>query len=84
VRSGGDEFLIIATHTNAIDGLKMAEKIRLVIAQTTFPGCDRLTISLAVAQATEEESADSLMLRAAAALARAKRAGRNCVELAMQ
>jgi diguanylate cyclase (GGDEF)-like protein len=84
VRSGGDEFLIIATHTNAIDGLKMAEKIRLVIAQTTFPGCDRLTISLAVAEATEEESADSLMLRAAAALARAKRAGRNCVELAMQ
>jgi diguanylate cyclase (GGDEF)-like protein len=83
-RSGGDEFLIIATHTNAIDGLRMAEKIRLVIAQTTFPGCDRLTISLAVAQATEEESADSLMLRAAAALARAKRAGRNCVELAMQ
>ena len=32
----------------------------------------------------EEESADSLMLRVSAALARAKRAGRNCVELAMQ
>jgi diguanylate cyclase (GGDEF)-like protein len=83
-RSGGDEFLIIATHTSAIDGLKIAEKIRLVIAQTVFPGCDRLTISLAVAEAAGEESADSLMLRAGAALARAKRAGRNCVELAMQ
>jgi diguanylate cyclase (GGDEF)-like protein len=83
-RSGGDEFLIIATHTSAIDGLKMAEKIRQMISQTVFPGCDRLTISLAIAQASGEESADSLMLRAAAALARAKRAGRNCVELAMQ
>ncbi len=83
-RSGGDEFLLVAAHTTAIDGLKMAEKIRHSIADTAFPGCDRLTISLAVAQLAEEESADSLMLRVIAALARAKRAGRNCVELAMQ
>ncbi len=83
-RSGGDEFQIVAAHTNAIDGLKMAEKIRLAIANTAFPGCDRLTVSLAVAQLVDQESADSLMLRVNAALARAKRAGRNCVELAMQ
>jgi PleD family two-component response regulator len=37
-----------------------------------------------VAQLRAEESADSLMLRVNAALRRAKRAGRNCVELAMQ
>jgi diguanylate cyclase (GGDEF)-like protein len=83
-RTGGDEFQIIATHTNAIDALKMAEKIRAAIAVTAFPGCDRLTVSLAVAQVAGEESADSLMLRVNAALARAKRAGRNCVDLAMQ
>jgi diguanylate cyclase (GGDEF)-like protein len=83
-RSGGDEFQIVATHTNAIDALKAAEKIRVAIADTAFPGCDRLTISVAVAQMKDEESADSLMLRVNAALARAKRAGRNCVELAMQ
>jgi diguanylate cyclase (GGDEF)-like protein len=83
-RSGGEEFQIIATHTNAIDGLKMAEKIRLTISQTAIPGCDRLTISLAVAQLSDQESADSLVLRVNAALARAKRAGRDCVELAMQ
>ena len=83
-RTGGDEFQIVATHTNAIDALKLAEKIRAAIAATAFPGCDRLTISLAVAQVTDQESADSLMLRVNAALARAKRAGRNCVELAMQ
>ncbi|MES2758961.1 MAG: diguanylate cyclase [Pseudomonadota bacterium] len=83
-RSGGDQFQIVAAHTNAIDALKMAEKIRLAIANTAFPGCDRLTISLAVAQLNDQESADSLMLRVSAALARAKRAGRNCVELAMR
>ncbi|WP_426113575.1 diguanylate cyclase [Massilia sp. PWRC2] len=83
-RSGGDEFQIVATHTNAIDGLKMAEKIRLAVGATVFPGCDHLTVSVAVAQAGPEEGADALMVRAAAALARAKRAGRNCVELAMQ
>ena len=83
-RSGGDEFQIVATHTNAIDGLKMAEKIRAAIGATIFPGFDRLSVSMAVAQAGADESADGLMVRAAAALARAKRAGRNCVELAMQ
>ncbi|WP_426194873.1 diguanylate cyclase [Massilia sp. DWR3-1-1] len=83
-RSGGDEFQIVATHTNAIDGLKMAEKIRQAIGATTFPGFDRLAVSMAVAQAGADESADALMVRAAAAMARAKRAGRNCVELAMQ
>ncbi len=84
VRSGGEEFLIIAPHTSAIDALKMAEKIRLTISQADIPGCDRVTVSLGVAQAGEQETADALTLRVEAAMGRAKRAGRNCVELAMQ
>jgi len=84
VRSGGEEFLIIAPHTTAIDAFKMADKVRLAIAQTDIPGCDRLTVSLGVAQLADQESGDALMIRVDAALARAKRAGRNCVELAMQ
>jgi len=84
VRSGGEEFHIIAPHTSAIDGLKMAEKVRVAIEQAEIPGCDHVTVSLGVAQLGEQESGDSLTLRVDAALARAKRAGRNCVELAMQ
>lgn len=84
VRGGGDEFMIIAPHTNAIDAFKMAEKIRLAIAQTAIPGCDRLTVSMGVAQLADQESGDALLSRVDAALGRAKRAGRNCVELAMQ
>ena len=84
VRSGGEEFHIIAPHTSAIDGLKMAEKVRVAIEQAEIPGCDHVTVSLGVAQLGEQESGDSLAQRVDAALARAKRAGRNCVELAMQ
>lgn len=83
VRSGGEEFQVIAPHTSAIDGLKMAEKLRAAIEATEMPGVDRVTVSLGVAQLGDQESADSLTVRANAALARAKRAGRNCVELAM-
>jgi len=84
VRSGGEDFQVIAPHTSAIDGLKMAEKLRMAIASTLIPGCDQVTVSLGVAQLGDQESADSLTVRVNAALARAKRAGRNCVELAMQ
>jgi len=84
VRSGGEDFQVIAPHTSAIDGLKMAEKLRVAIASTLIPGCDQVTVSLGVAQLGDQESADSLTVRVNAALARAKRAGRNCVELAMQ
>jgi diguanylate cyclase (GGDEF)-like protein len=84
VRSGGEEFHVIAPHTSAIDGLRMAEKIRQAVEQAAVPGCDRVTVSLGVAQLGEQESAGALAVRADAAMARAKRAGRNCVELAMQ
>ena len=83
VRAGGEEFQVIAPHTSAIDGLKMAEKLRTAIEATAMPGVDQVTISLGVAQLGEHESADSLTVRVNAALGRAKRAGRNCVELAM-
>ena len=83
VRAGGEEFQIIAPHTSAIDGLTMAEKIRATVAATPIPGCDRLTISLGVAQLADQESGDGMTVRVNAAMARAKRAGRNCVELAM-
>jgi PleD family two-component response regulator len=62
----------------------MAEKLRHAIEQAAVPGCDHVTVSLGVAQLGEHESGDSLAVRANAALGRAKRAGRNCVELAMQ
>ncbi|MFA9219032.1 MAG: diguanylate cyclase [Sphingomonadaceae bacterium] len=83
-RMRGEEFMIVATHTCAIDALKLAEKLRETIAQTSLPGCDTVTISLAVAQVQPDEGGPTVLDRLDAALHRAKRSGRNCVELAMQ
>ncbi len=83
VRSGGGEFHILAPHTCAIDALKIAEKMRLAVAAADIAGCDHVTVSLGVGQLTEQEAPDALAVRVNSALARAKRAGRNCVELAM-
>lgn len=82
VRSGDDLFHVIAPHTTAADCLAMAEKVRAAVEGAEFPGCDHVTVSVGVAQLQPQETADQLMLRANAALARAKRAGRNQVELA--
>ncbi len=84
VRSAGGEFQIIAPHTSAIDALKIAEKIRQTVAAVDIPGCDRVSISLGAGQAADQDTPDGLLVRVEAALGRAKRAGRNCVELAMQ
>jgi diguanylate cyclase (GGDEF)-like protein len=83
-RMRGEEFMIVATHTCAIDALKLAEKLRETIANTDLPGCDTVTISLAVAQVLPDEGGPTVLERLDAALHRAKRSGRNCVELAMQ
>jgi diguanylate cyclase (GGDEF)-like protein len=83
-RMRGEEFMVVATHTCAVDALKLAEKLRETIAETALPGCQMVTISLAVAQVGLDEGAISVLDRLDAALHRAKRAGRNCVELAMQ
>ena len=82
VRSDGDLFHVIAPHTNLGECAALAEKLRVAVGAFDFPGCDRLTISLGVAQLQAQETADQLVLRTNSALARAKRAGRNCIELA--
>ena len=66
-----------------IDAYKLAEKLRETIAATELPGCTRVTVSLAVAQPVPEEGGATVLERLDAALHRAKRSGRNCVELAM-
>jgi diguanylate cyclase (GGDEF)-like protein len=83
VRSGGGEFQVIVPHTSALDCLKLAEKLRQAIEQTNIPGCDYVTVSFGIAQLEGQESGDSLAVRASGALARAKRAGRNRVEMAL-
>jgi diguanylate cyclase (GGDEF)-like protein len=85
VRFGGEEFLLILPGVGVDMAARIADRARSVLAQsplavgaTSIP----VTISLGVAERREGEDRDSVIRRADAAMYRAKRGGRNRVELA--
>jgi diguanylate cyclase (GGDEF)-like protein len=80
-RWGGEEFLIVAPHTSLEKAAKLAEKVRSNIASSDFSVVGYQTISLGVAAYSVGDDLDKLLGRADAALYRAKRSGRNRVEL---
>jgi diguanylate cyclase (GGDEF)-like protein len=84
-RMCGEEFLIVATHTSSADAMRLAEKLRGAVAEARLPGAvsgAALSISLGVAEVNAEEGGSAVLDRLDTALHRAKRAGRNCIELA--
>lgn len=81
-RWGGEEFLVIATHTDAESAAALAERLRLCAARTPFQRVGALTISLGVATYQPGESLERLEARVDAAMYGAKNAGRNCVVVA--
>ncbi|MFN2381979.1 MAG: PAS domain S-box protein [Guyparkeria sp.] len=78
-RWGGEEFLVIATHTTLKGALKLAERIRAALADTPFPDVGTLTVSVGVAQMRDGLTTKELEGLADAALYAAKDAGRNRV-----
>ncbi|MDC8760902.1 GGDEF domain-containing protein [Janthinobacterium fluminis] len=83
VRMGEDSFLIIAPHTTAIDAVRIGEKVRAAVMAADFAGCERVSISVGVAELGGEESAEGLLRRLGAALCLAQRGGGNCIEQAL-
>ncbi len=81
VRWGGEEFMVIAPHTDLEGGRELAERLRLRIAEREFGEAGRITCSFGVSERRNEDTPDSLMVRADDALYRAKSAGRNRVEV---
>jgi diguanylate cyclase (GGDEF)-like protein len=84
-RMRGEEFLIVATHTTSADAIRLAEKLRGAVSEADLPGAGfgaTLSISLSVAEVGPEEAASAVLDRLDSALHRAKRSGRNCIELA--
>jgi two-component system, cell cycle response regulator len=87
-RYGGEEFLILASNTDAAGTLALAERIRGMVeskAIATHAGEVSVTVSLGVAVSTDAPSGDpQIILRCAdKALYRAKELGRNRAELAV-
>ena len=78
-RWGGEEFLILLPHQGRPTARALAEKLRTAIESTAFPGIGRITSSFGVAAYAAQDSVESLVKRADAALYAAKRSGRNRV-----
>jgi diguanylate cyclase (GGDEF)-like protein len=84
-RWGGEEFLVLLTGTEAEGGLRLAERVRLALAERSFLGKDgrpfSVTCSFGVTQHSPSGDERELFANADRALYRAKRRGKNCVEL---
>ena len=81
-RWGGEEFVVLLPETAPPAALSIAERLRQSqTADATLPAC---TVSIGLASLTpqEEQSLDTLISRADAALYQAKARGRNRVEIA--
>jgi diguanylate cyclase (GGDEF)-like protein/PAS domain S-box-containing protein len=78
-RWGGEEFIVLAPHTPLGAAAQLAERIRLAIADTTFPDVDTVTVSLGVVAYCPGETLEQLEERADHFLYRAKQSGRNRV-----
>jgi diguanylate cyclase len=83
VRYGGDEILVIATHTGSASGRVLAERIRRAIREEAIPhegGAPiRITVSIGVARLVGKECACELIDRVDRALYQAKEQGRDRV-----
>ena len=78
-RWGGDEFLVIAPHTDQRAAVRLAERCRTEMAPALLADVGDLTASFGVATLTGEDEAVDLLRRADAALYAAKHSGRDAV-----
>jgi diguanylate cyclase (GGDEF)-like protein len=80
-RWGGDELILMLSDTNLSGAANLAEKLRCLVKEHSFPHNQHLTISLGASEYHDGDSLTSFIERADAALYRAKRSGRNKVEV---
>ena len=83
-RWGGEEFIILAPETDAKGAMRIAEKIRTLIASHAFEGAGNVTVSLGVAELTpQDKEVDAIIKRADNALYISKKEGRNRATLSL-
>lgn len=85
-RFGGEEFVVLLREVNEHEAHELAERIRLIIAESTiaFDGKElAVTVSIGCAAiSAHDRDVEELIERADRALYAAKAAGRNCIRLA--
>jgi diguanylate cyclase (GGDEF)-like protein/hemerythrin-like metal-binding protein len=80
-RWGGEEFIILMPNTPLPAAQRSAERLREQVEQCQFRGVGALTTSIGVAQFAPTETTAEWLRRADDALYRAKKRGRNLVEV---
>lgn len=75
----GGKFIVLCPHTDIDKAAVVAEKIHVFAGHKLFGGKIRLSISLGVAQAEEDDTAESFRQRLQSGLTAAKNGGRNQV-----
>ena len=81
-RWGGEEFILLAHNCNLSQAKELAEELRVSIEESPILSTDdglRVTVSCGVAEARDDDDAESLVGRADRALYQAKDEGRNRV-----
>jgi diguanylate cyclase (GGDEF)-like protein len=78
-RLGGEEFLIIASETNAEQAMNLAERIKQVLTKLTHEAMEdrTITVSIGIAELSDESHIEELVAHADKALYQAKENGRN-------
>ncbi len=79
-RYGGEEFVVISTHTKADKALILAERFRKKVENHPFSKVKKVTLSLGITELKESDDVISLIKRADDAMYLAKSAGRNQVK----
>lgn len=80
-RWGGEEFLVLLPGLTLTEAIEHAERIREVVARSSFWFGGRVTVSIGVSQLQADETIAGWLERTDGALYRAKRKGRNRVEV---
>ncbi len=78
-RIGGEEFVILSESKTKVDAIKLAEKLRLIVASTPLLSQINVTISLGICEVTEDDSPNSIAKRVDNLLYEAKTHGKNKV-----
>lgn len=78
-RIGGEEFVILSESKTKVDAIKLAEKLRLIVASTPLLSQINVTISLGICEVTEGDSPNSIAKRVDNLLYEAKSDGKNKV-----
>mgnify|MGYP001951571571 CR=1 FL=1 len=81
-RWGGEEFILLSSHTSADSAYRLGEKLRLAIASTVFKAEERpitVTTSIGIAKFESPEKFDHSLALADQQLYRAKNTGKNKV-----